>query len=386
MLSNHHAKWLAIAGATAMFVAGCSLTGSPPPKSPAPVKHVTNATRKTAKTASKDLTKTKTATPKSKGPALKVIAFYDPTMSRVAPDPFQLLKAHPGLVTYLAPFWYEVSATGSIISKPEGNAPQLAAQQHLPLVPLFNNAAGNDGMLATSATRHTAVSNIVHLVTAHNYAGVNIDFQMLKPTDAPLLVKFMNDLKVAMPKGKFISMSVVPLSNANGPSSAYNYSALDKVVNAMVLMAYDLHSNGTAPGPVSPYSWVSQSIARAISAGVSPSKLYLGIANYGYLWTAGSTKAITIPLKVMYQHKYGTYVWNPTYKEAYDTYTSGGVKHIIWFVNDRGAKDRIQLAEKYHLAGVAFWRIGYEDAKWWNVVAKALKTPSNKTSPQSATK
>lgn len=383
MIRIRHPRWLAVASITALMASGCSLMGSAP-KSPAPIKNSTNAARKSVKKSTKGLVKT---TPKTTATnRLKVIAFYDPTMSSVPPDPFQLLKAHPGLVNYLAPFWYEVSATGTVMAKPEGNAPQLAAEQHLPLTPLFNNAGGTDGMLLTATARHAAVNNIAHLVASKNYLGVNIDFQTLKPTDRPLLVKFMDDLNHAMPKGKFISMSVVPLSNNNGPAQAYDYPALDKVVTGMVLMAYDLHGNGTPPGPVSPFAWVSQSISRAIKAGVSPSKLYLGIANYGYLWTGASTTATTIPLKVMYQHKYGAYTWNSTYKEAYDTYTTGGVKHVIWFVNDRGAKDRIKLAEKYHLAGVAFWRIGYEDAKWWNVVSKAISAPSNKTSPQSGAK
>ncbi|MDA8193346.1 MAG: glycosyl hydrolase family 18 protein [Thermaerobacter sp.] len=303
---------------------------------------------------------------------LRVIAFYDQTMSSVAPDPFTLVKAHPGLVDYLSPFWYEVTPTGAVTTKPEGNAAALARQDHLAVMPLFNNSGGNDAVLHQAATRTAAVKNIVSLVTKNQYAGVNIDFQLLKSSDRQDLTLFMQQLYQAMPNGKVISMSVVPLTSQNGQRSAYDYAALDKVLSAVVLMAYDLHGDGTAPGPVSPYAWVSQSISQAIKDGISPSKLYLGIANYGYLWTAGSTKATTIPLKVMYQHKYGSFTWNPTYKEAYDRYTSGGVSHIIWFVSDRAAADRIRLAEQNHLAGVAFWRIGYEDARWWNTVASAI--------------
>ncbi len=384
-MNTHTFKFLTTLGLGTMLIGGCSLYAEP--HKPAPVKHAAQSTRKTTKNVSKTVRKTasnvKTAGPvkttTKTGGKLKVIAFYDQTMSHVSPDPFLFVSAHPELVTYLSPFWYEVTASGTVIAKPEGNAPALAKQSHLPLMPLFNNYRGTDGMLTSTALRTKAVDTIVHLVTTKHYAGVQIDFQKLKPADRTDLVDFMNALHSKMPKNTQISMSVVPLTAGTGESGAYDLKALDKDVNNMVLMAYDLHSNGTMPGPISPYTWVQKGVAAALKAGVKPSKLYLGIADYGYLWKSGSTKAITIPLKAMYQHKYGTYTWNPTAKEAYDHYVSKGVSYTIWFVNDRAAVDRINLAEKDHLGGVAFWRIGYEDARWWNRVAVALKSSSKAT-------
>lgn len=356
---------ITIAGA-ALLISGCGPYGANS-KSPGPVQKTVNTTRKVANKGAALVKRPGTAPRR-----LKVIAFYDQTMSSIYPDPFALIKSHPGIVTYLSPFWYEVSASGSIIAKPQGNAPALAQQDHLPLMPLFNNAAGNDAVLHSSRTQSTAIHNIVSLVEKNNYAGVTLDFQLLKPGDRADLTKFVSGLRHALPAGKFLSMSVLPYSSTNGSSLAYNYKALNSMVNGIILMAYDHHSNGTPPGPVSPYPWVVKSVKEALHSGIAPSKLYLGIANYGYLWTAGSTKATTIPLKTMHQHKYGAYTWNPTQKEAYDTYTSGGVHQIIWFVNDKAAEARIRLAQRMHLAGVAFWRIGYEDNKWWTAVDHAL--------------
>lgn len=314
------------------------------------------------------------AAPKRVWPRLKVMAFYDQYTAAIPPNPLKMLDSHRGLVDYLAPFWYEVEPGGTIKTKPQlpKNLSALAAKQNIKMVPLFNNAKGTDVFLHSAASRKAAVAHIVAIVKSKHYAGVNIDFQMLKATDRNALTAFMKDLHAAMPHGALLSMSVVPLTSQNGQSSAYNYRVLDKYVGAMILMAYDKHGDGTPPGPVSPYPWVQKSIQTAIKAGIVPKKLYLGIANYGYEWTGGSTKAKTIPLKVMYQHKYGTFKWDNTQKEAVDRWTSGGTSHIIWFVNDQGAADRIRLAERDHLGGVAFWRIGYEDARWWNTVAKAI--------------
>ncbi len=388
-MQTHLIKLLTSLSTLTVLASGCGLYAEP--QKPAPVKHATDSARKTTdnaaskvkKTTSSTMKKATTTTTTTKNPApkakLKVIAFYDQTMSHVKPDPFTFVSAHPHIVTYLSPFWYEVTKTGSILAKPEGNAAALAAKAHLPVMPLFNNYMGNDGMLATPALRTAAVDNIVKLVTSKNYAGVQIDFQQLKPADRTTLVDFMKTLHAKMPASKSISMSVVPLTASTGQSGAYDMKALDPDVNSMVLMAYDLHSNGTPAGPVSPFPWVQKSIEASLKAGVSPSKLYLGIADYGYLWKNGSTVAKTIPLKVMYQHKYGAYTWDSKDKEAYDHYTSKGVSYTIWFVNDRGAVDRIKLAEKDHLGGVGIWRIGYEDAQWWNKVASAIDGKSAPT-------
>lgn len=358
-MKNSLTPWLMASALGAVWLGGCGTAPAPQPK---------GHTKSSTSTAKPKTTSTKN------GKQLKVIAFYDQSMGTVTPDPFALIKAHPGVVSYLAPFWYEVSPTGSLIAKPEGNAATLAVQDHLPLIPLFTNAGGTDTFLHSGILRTNAIHNIVMAVKAKKYVGASIDFQLLKSTDKSDLTRFMQALSKAMPKSDILSMSVVPLTSGNGQSGAYDFKALNKVVGSMVLMAYDLHGNGTPPGPVAPWAWVKTSINTALKAGVQPSKLYLGIADYGYLWTSGSTKATTIPLKVMHQHKYGVYTWNPTYKEAYDKYTVKGTSHIIWFENDRAAADRIALAKKDHLGGVAFWRIGYEDAKWWDTVAKAIDT------------
>jgi spore germination protein YaaH len=314
-------------------------------------------------------------------PKLKVIAFYDQSQEAVPPNPLALMAAHPGLVNYLAPFWYEVKANGQILSKPQGDIAALARAQHIALMPLVNNAGGTDAFLHTAALRTTAVDNIVTLIRRNHYAGVNIDFQLLKPGDRSDLNAFMAALHRAMPPGTLLTTSVMPPASNNGSMRAYDYKALAANTGAVVLMAYDHHGDGTSPGPVSPYQWVASSIRKVLAEGVPASKLYLGIANYGYEWTDGSTAAKTIPLKAMHQHLYGSYKWDPTYQEAYDRWTTRGVSHVIWFVNDRAAVARIRLAEHYHLGGVAFWRIGYEDAKWWTAVARALLSSRHPGSP-----
>jgi len=78
----------------------------------------------------------------------------------------------------------------------------------------------------------------------------------------------------------------------------------------------------------------------------------------------------------MHQHHYGPYRWVASDAEATATYVSGGVRHVIWFVPDRGAVARIRVAQADHLAGIAVWRLGYEDAPWWTAVASALNRPT----------
>lgn len=303
---------------------------------------------------------------------MKVIGFYDQSTSNS--NSFQMLKSHPGLVSYLAPFWYEVTPSGGLLSKSQGNAAQLAGQDHIPITPLINNQNGNATFLHTAAGRAAAVKAIVGMVNQGHYPGVHIDFQLLKPSDKTDLTLFMQTLAKALPSGSYLTMSIIPptSSNMNGQAGAYDLAKLQAITKGLVVMAYDLHGDGTPPGPVSPFPWVKTAIADTEKAGVPTHKIILGIANYGYLWKAGSTSAATIPLYAMHQHRYGNYTYNTTEQEGTTKTTISGTSGTVWFVPDRGAVARIQLAEQDHLGGVAFWRLGYEDMKWWNAVSSAL--------------
>ena len=39
---------------------------------------------------------------------------------------------------------------------------------------------------------------------------------------------------------------------------------------------------------------------------------------------------------------------------------------MVWFENDATLKTKLDLVKKYKLAGIAIWRLGFEDQKFWD--------------------
>ena len=243
---------------------------------------------------------------------------------------------------------------------------------------LINNIAGssgnNAGMLTDPAARAAAVKNIVTLVRQKHYQEVNIDFELLHPSARQGLVTFMQDLRTALPKGVVLSESVFPrLGVPSQLNGAYDYPALAKVVDYLVVMLYDKHSNGGPAGPVSPYSWVVENMNWLLhTARIPADKLVIAAGVYGYDWQVGSTTATEMPLTEI-QAKIKTLGVTPrmdaSSENPYFYYTdSSGNRHVVWYQNQVTVQQRLQLAEKLGLRGMAIWALGEETPAVWSVI------------------
>ena len=44
----------------------------------------------------------------------------------------------------------------------------------------------------------------------------------------------------------------------------------------------------------------------------------------------------------------------------------------MWFESTDSLKAKLKLVEKYGLGGIAIWRLGQEDAGYWDLIQKEL--------------
>ena len=52
---------------------------------------------------------------------------------------------------------------------------------------------------------------------------------------------------------------------------------------------------------------------------------------------------------------------DPTAREPYLIFPENDYYNQIYYENERSLRGKLDLAKKYHLAGVALWALGYED-------------------------
>ncbi len=306
----------------------------------------------------------------------QVVGFYE---NKVAGDGMPSSRisfsAHAKQVTQVSPLWFSVSPNGSV--RNTGYDATLVAEahaRHVLVVPLFISAQGSTNVLWSISTRRLAAKNIAQVVRVDHLDGASIDFELLNPKSRRDLSRFVGDLANHLhPMHKILAVSVFPLAglpvSING---AYDYKALASVANYLVIMAYDHHYSGGPPGPVSPYPWVKSSVEAAVKQAPA-NRLVLAIGMYGYDWInngkAGAAPTLAdVTAEALAKSQGAPIHYVPSQSQSEFTYSQNGVSHIVWFMGDQSARARLALAQQYHLAGIALWRLGMEDPNFWKVV------------------
>lgn len=310
------------------------------------------------------------------GGSFQVVGFYE---NRTPGDPhpgsLTSFNTHWRQLTAISPRWFAVNPDGSVADIGyDAGVVAKAHQRHIQVIPLVTNANGSSNVLWQAPTRHRAATELAHLVQTDRLDGVNIDFELLAPSSRTDLTRFIatlsNDLK---PLKKTVAVSVFPLTGVPASiNGAYDYGALARYANYLVIMAYDHHFSGGVPGPVAPYGWVRDNVQAALK--VAPAnRLVLAIGMYGYDWInngrPGPAPTLSDVQAKALAHAKGVKIhYSSGTSQNWFTYSSGGTPHIVYFMGDRSAAARVALAQKDHLAGVALWRLGYEDPAFWKAV------------------
>lgn len=286
-----------------------------------------------------------------------------------------LRQALPNL-DYVSPFWFYIDGQGQIEDKDEAEVTRLIKSQRVKELPTFRNGVSYGefhGVLSDPALRQRAIGNILRLVEAHGYDGVNIDFEALDNDDRPYLTRFMADLAAALrPRGKLVTQAI-PAKDKDrdtGWAGPFDYAALAPHNDLILLMAYGYRTaNSTVPGSTAPINWVEATVAYAVSQ-IPVQKLLLGVPWYGYDWntaTGPPARSLRYPQTMELASRFGAV---PQYDEASQSpflrYTQDGQEHQVWYEDQRSMIAKLELANKYGLAGVGGWRLGHEDPGVWD--------------------
>ena len=153
-----------------------------------------------------------------------------------------------------------------------------------------------DAILHDTAAEDRAISNLVQEVKAHNYNGVDIDFEFIPDSthkdfsvDRNELTVFVKKISTQMSNlKKETHMAVLPhVGVSQEMAGVYDYGGLSPYLTRVTIMTYDHSEAESPPGPVAPFSWVEQNITTAIQQGFKPQQICLGVATYGYDWPSG---------------------------------------------------------------------------------------------------
>lgn len=178
------------------------------------------------------------------------------------------------------------------------NLARLAAAHHV--VPmLMIGGDGSHDAWAAAASAHLAqlVDNLVSVLRAYGYAGLDLDWEPIDPADQPHLSALVDALRHRLPHA-VLTMPVGWVTRTFPTVSPF-YARIARKLDRIDVMTYGMagawdgwrtwHSSAlTGAGPATP-SAVDVTVRSYRNAGVPAGKLGVGIGFYGSCWAGGVT-------------------------------------------------------------------------------------------------
>lgn len=303
-------------------------------------------------------------------------AFY------VAWDPQSLMSLRRNVkhLNLVFPEWFFIDPkTGDLKTNIDKVGFAIMKKSRIPVMPILSNnfdrefhSEGLQLVMNNPQKRQALIQKVLRTCLKNKFLGINIDFEDLNlETNEPLTI-FIKELSTAFHQHKlYVVQDIMP------DNTDYNIAELQKYVDYFVLMAYDEYSADSDPGPIASQKWIEAQVDD-ICKKVSPSKVILGLAAYGYDWSSNPeqntsvtymqaiTKADQSKAKLDFDDN--TFNLKFSYKDLKNNI------HNVFFTDAATLFNTMRFASEYQLAGSALWRLGSEDYRLWNFYNKDLSS------------
>jgi len=280
-------------------------------------------------------------------------------------------------------FRYGVTWDGRLAGRPDEELIRTARGRGTAVMMLVHNLSNGSfsrplahRVLSSEARRRALVRDIAEECRAQGYDGVNLDFEYMSPADAAGYGALVGELAAVLrPEGRLVAVCVAartPSDPTNEWSAAFDYNALGRAADRVIVMAYDEHYPAGRPGPVASIDWVRGVLQYTLER-VPADKLVLGVAAYGYDWVESTGAARPLPAWkaiALAAERGAEMEWDDDAQVPCFRYWNGREAHIVYFESGHSLRRKLSLARRSGLAGVAVWRLGYEDPTAWEAIRR----------------
>ncbi|MEI6729416.1 MAG: glycosyl hydrolase family 18 protein [bacterium] len=318
----------------------------------------------------------------------------------------ETIKYNSDFLDSISPVWYEASPDGTLKNKEPKNKAEMMTLIRDKKLELIPSIASFDHeiltpILQTQANLDRHVSDILNLVKTNNYDGIDIDYESTKLSDKDKFFELLQKLSAGLKKDqKRLTVAVLPQwGESDYPSfketrKVQDWTEIAKYADEIRIMTYDYTSGGSQYlGPIAPLDW-QESVIKYGLIKTDKSKLSLGIHLYSYekwIEVKDQTKnpGFDVPAlkfetdfrktgqseitsrsytfetvsKILkdYPGTKAEYQGEQLYRYSKPNNDTGILENrLMVYIDQKGVQARIDLAKKYGLKGVAFWRLGGE--------------------------
>ena len=285
----------------------------------------------------------------------------------------------------ISPTWYALSDN-------KGNFTSLAnadyvAQAHAAglevwgLINDFKKGLKLNTVLGRTSVRTRLINSLVASAIQYDLDGINIDFENVKAGSAAAYLEFLRELVIKCHANDL----VVSVDNYTPASynSHYNLYEQGRVVDYVILMAYDEHYAGSEEsGSVSSLPFVKDGLAGMI-ARAPKERVVVALPFYTRLWKERKSKSgkITLEPPTAYGMSNAESLlrasgaapkWDEATGQYYAQYKEDGATCKIWLEEETSLTKKLEAVLPEKVAGVAFWKLGFERAVTWKTIGDVL--------------
>ncbi len=313
-----------------------------------------------------------------------------------------MIKNAKGL-NVISPTWFSVSdSKGEVSSIGSADYVKKAHSAGLDvwgLVSDFETDGNGDYYIKTvvnnTKARQKMVSNIMKYASLYDLDGINVDFEYINVSEGAGYLQFLRELSIECRKKGIV------LSIDNYQPSAwtefYDRNQQGRLADYVVVMNYDEHTaSSNEAGSVSSLTFTEEGLKNTIDEVGDASRVINGMPFYTRIWTETpedesdgngkliedaangnyvlSTKAVSMDAaKEAYTEAGATPIYNEETGQNYVVYEKGSSTYMIWLEDETSIKARLDLMNKYEIAGAGYWKLGLESDDIWNIISQYFK-------------
>ena len=282
-------------------------------------------------------------------------------------------------VNVISPTWFYVSDnSGNIVNNATADYVSLAHERGLKvwgLVDNFTQDISTYEVLSRTSSRQNLITQLVSAAVNAGIDGINVDFEQLSEDVGMHFLEFLRELSIECHKNNLVLSVDNPVPEDF--TSHYDRAEQGRVVDYVIIMGYDEHYVGSEEaGSVASLPWVEQGVIDTI-AEVPAQRVINAVPFYTRLWKteAGSLSSEAIGMdtaqEVVNTNNAQVY-WDSDVSQNYGSFEKEGCSYQIWIEDSQSIAAKVQLVPKYNLAGVAAWKLGFENSGIWQVITDNL--------------
>lgn len=283
-------------------------------------------------------------------------------------------------VNVISPTWFYIQDNkGNISNIASSDYVALAHERGMKvwgLVDNFTVEVSTMEVLSQTSSRQNLIRQLIQAAGEVGLDGINVDFESLSEDVGIHFLQFLREMSIECHKNNLVLSVDNPVPEDF--TSHYDRAEQGRVVDYVIIMGYDEHYVGSEEaGSVASLPWVEKGIQDTLSE-VPAERVINAIPFYARLWkTSGaalSSEAIGMDAaqEALSANQAEVY-WDQSVGQNYGTYELEGDTYQIWLEDAQSVAAKVKLVPQYGLAGVAEWKLGFENSSIWQVITDNLK-------------